>query len=247
MVALLFLLIGLYASGTWGQDFVCGFHLTQESENGAVGASGHTHADYRAGTIRPVVLFGKFNGAGDPDLTGLYDREGVANQRADALLDVTHLGSLAHFFFEMSGAKAPSVLENDLVVGEYTATDADASDTLAWQALTGADAAVFALVGTGATRSLQFASAPNFEAPTDKDRNNVYAVSLVVGDGTVETTFAVAVQVQDVDEPPVFTAGPTAASVHENTTRVGTYAATVGRTSMLQKTSKSSGGTHESV
>ena len=102
MIALLFLLIGLYASGTWGQDFVCGFHLTQESENGAVGATGHTHGDYRAGTIRPVVLFGKFNGAGDPDLTELWDREGVANQRADALLDVTHPGSLAHFFSEMS-------------------------------------------------------------------------------------------------------------------------------------------------
>ena len=109
MIALLFLLIVFHGSVTWGQEFACGFHLTQESEDGAVGASGHAvgasghnEADYRDGTIRPVVLFGKFNGAGNEDLTELWDREGVANQNADALLDDDHLGSLAHFFSEMS-------------------------------------------------------------------------------------------------------------------------------------------------
>ena len=102
MIILLFLLMGLYASETLGQDFVCGFRATEESESGAVGASGHNIAEYRSGTIRPLILFGKFDGAADRTLTALWDREGVANQNAGRLLDVSHGGSLAHYFDEMS-------------------------------------------------------------------------------------------------------------------------------------------------
>ncbi len=103
MIILLFLLISLYSSSTWGQDFVCGFGLAPESENDQVmGASGHNPAFYRSQTIQPLVLFGRFDGAADRTLTTLWDREGVANQRADSLLSVTHEGSLAHYFSEMS-------------------------------------------------------------------------------------------------------------------------------------------------
>ena len=99
MIALLFLLIGLRASLTWGQDFACGF---EGSKSGAQGASGHSEAYYRSGTIRSPVLFGKFNGARDRGLTRLYDRDGLNNQRADSLLARNHTGSLAHYFSEMS-------------------------------------------------------------------------------------------------------------------------------------------------
>ena len=85
------------------------------------------------------------------------------------------------------------------MVGQYTATDAD-GDALAWQALTGADAPIFELVGTGAVRTLQFTAAPDFEAPTDQDLNNEYAASLAVSDGTATTTLAVTVTVHDVEE-----------------------------------------------
>lgn len=103
MIVLLFLLTSLYSSSTWGQDFVCGFGLAPESESGqVVGARGHNPAFYRSQTIQPLVLFGRFDDAADRTLTTLWDHEGVANQRADSLLSVTHEGSLAHYFSEMS-------------------------------------------------------------------------------------------------------------------------------------------------
>ena len=59
MTFLLFLLIVFYAPSAWGQDFVCGFGLSSESESRqVVGASGHNPADYRSGTIQPLIQRG---------------------------------------------------------------------------------------------------------------------------------------------------------------------------------------------
>ena len=102
MRVLLFLLISLYASSTWSQDFVCGFGLEPESESGQAVRTAHNSAFYRNGTVRPIILFGEFDDAVDRTLTALWDRDGVANQRADSLLSVIHEGSLAHYFSEMS-------------------------------------------------------------------------------------------------------------------------------------------------
>lgn len=58
LIVLLFLLISLYSSSTWGQDFVCGFGLAPESESGqVVGARGHNPAFYRSQTIQPLVWY----------------------------------------------------------------------------------------------------------------------------------------------------------------------------------------------
>ena len=65
MIVLLFLLISLCASHTWGQEFVCGFGLTSES------ASAQAATAYRKGTIQPLILLGKFNGVLDKDLFNL--------------------------------------------------------------------------------------------------------------------------------------------------------------------------------
>ena len=78
---LLCLFAGLYASSVWGQD---------------------TDTYYRSGTITPLVLFGTFQGVAGKKLTGLQDRELLDNQSVADLLDVTHEGSLAHYFNGMS-------------------------------------------------------------------------------------------------------------------------------------------------
>lgn len=72
-------LIGLYASTASGQGFVCGFGLDAKE---ATGQTEQFHFQnptfYRSGTIRPVILFGKFKGDEDPlVLTKLKNREGV--------------------------------------------------------------------------------------------------------------------------------------------------------------------------
>jgi len=118
---------------------------------------------------------------------------------------------------------AVSVNENSTAATQVTVSDT-AGDTVGYL-LTGADAALFDISATGA---LTFMVAPDFEAPTDAGKNNVYDVTVQVTDGGGLTdTQALALTVNDVVETapniaPVITSdggGATAAvSVNENST-----------------------------
>lgn len=59
----------------------------------------------------------------------------------------------------------------------------------------GADASKFRITTAGA---LSFVASPDFENPTDADRNNVYQVTLAVSDGRSYSTLALSVTVTDV-------------------------------------------------
>ena len=75
----------------------------------------------------------------------------------------------------------------------YTATAGDAqNDPLAFAIAGGADAAQFTLSSGG---QLAFRTAPDFEAPADADRDNVYRVQLSVSDGRATTTLDLTVTV----------------------------------------------------
>ena len=74
-----------------------------------------------------------------------------------------------------------SVAENMTAVVTLAATDTDTGDTLTWSKNGGADASAFALTTAGV---LSFASAPNFEDPTDTGTDNGYEVTVRVSDGT---------------------------------------------------------------
>uniref|UniRef100_UPI00188CAA4E beta strand repeat-containing protein n=1 Tax=Noviherbaspirillum soli TaxID=1064518 RepID=UPI00188CAA4E len=76
-----------------------------------------------------------------------------------------------------------------------------------------------------ATGALSFITAPNFEAPADVGANNVYNLTVQASDGTLNTTQAIAITVTNVNEAPAFTS-PQAFSMAENSTAVGTVAAT---------------------
>jgi glucose/arabinose dehydrogenase len=72
-----------------------------------------------------------------------------------------------------------------------TATDPD-GNSLTYSITGGADRAAFAMTAAGA---LSFTTPPDFEAPTDADKNNVYIVQLSVSDGTASATLDLAVTV----------------------------------------------------
>ena len=76
---------------------------------------------------------------------------------------------------------AISVAENTTSVTTVTATDANAGQTLTYSISGGADAAKFSI--NSSTGALSFASAPNYESPTDSGGNNVYDVTVQVSDG----------------------------------------------------------------
>ena len=96
----------------------------------------------------------------------------------------------------------------DEEVAGYTAGDPDGdhSDSLKWS-LSGQDAARFAIGNRGGVHGqLTFRESPDYEAPTDSGRDNVYNVTVEVTDrGGSKATRDVTVHVENVDEPGLFT------------------------------------------
>ena len=116
-----------------------------------------------------------------------------------------------------SGATANFAENGTGTVYTATATDPDASAALTY-ALGGTDAARFAI--NADTGAVTFAAAPNFEAPTDADVNNVYNITVAASDGTNTTAAqAVAISVTNVNEAPTISSG-TAVNFAENGTGI---------------------------
>jgi len=123
----------------------------------------------------------------------------------------------------ITSVAAVSVAEGDVSVVTVTSTDADVGDVVTYTLGTSGDSALFAIdVNTGA---LTFIGAPDFEAPTDGNADNIYEVEIIASDGVNTTTQTVTVTVTDVNDiAPVFTSG-TSANVNENSSATG-YTAT---------------------
>ncbi|WP_176599358.1 hypothetical protein [Sphingobium sp. 15-1] len=86
-----------------------------------------------------------------------------------------------------------AIQENGQAAADVRANDPD-GDAISYTVTGGADAALFAI--DAATGALRFKSAPDFEAPSDVDRNNSYDVIVSASDGSLSATqrFAIAVQ-----------------------------------------------------
>ena len=108
-----------------------------------------------------------------------------------------------------------SVAENTTAVATLAATDADSGDTLTWSKNGGANASAFALTTAG---GLTFASAPNFEDPTDTGTDNGYEVTVRVSDGTATDDLALTVNVTDVAEKPDTPTAPSVSATANSTT-----------------------------
>ena len=95
----------------------------------------------------------------------------------------------------VSGPATAAYIENGSVeVGAYSVVDEDGDDTIL--SLSGPDQSRFVL----SERTLRFLSTPDFESPTDTNRDNAYEVTVVASDGRLEDSRAVTVTVSNVDE-----------------------------------------------
>ena len=135
----------------------------------------------------------------------------------------------------ITGDASHTVEENSTdALGEYTVVAGGGALAGAWT-VEGTDASSFMLEGTGNSRMLKFASAPDYDNPMGgaNDDSNNYEVTIKVtdsSDSTVYGTFAVAVAVTDVDELGTL-GGMTAISVDEGATgTLATYSVTGGPT-----------------
>lgn len=95
-----------------------------------------------------------------------------------------------------TSAASASIVENQTAVVTATAADPD-SNPLTFSISGGEDAALFAITPTGA---LSFATAPNFDLPSDADGDNIYQVQLRVSDGSLSANQDVTVTVTNSRE-----------------------------------------------
>ena len=111
------------------------------------------------------------------------------------------------------------------VLETYSATDPDASTSFTWS-LEGADAGRFRISQSGG--ALRFQNALDYEMPADNGMNNVYDFTVKATDNgspAMDATRSVTITITNVNESPMITSGPTTMSVPENSTAVGSYAA----------------------
>ena len=120
-------------------------------------------------------------------------------------------------------------VENSTTATTVVASDPDAGANLVFSILAGRDGAAFTINAT--TGVLTFVTVPNFEAPTDQNGDNVYAVDVQVSDGQggtdVQTVF---INVTNANETPVITSNGGGAvggyTIFENTFGPNTITAT---------------------
>ena len=128
----------------------------------------------------------------------LTDGDGGASSIAATTIDVAAVNDAPVITSDGGGATASlTVAENQTAVTTVTSTDVDGG-VPSYAIGGGADAALFSINAT--TGELTFQVAPDFEAPADTGSDNVYDVTVVVSDGTLTDTQAIAVTVTDVDE-----------------------------------------------
>ena len=189
-------------------------------------------------TIDPATGVVSFNEApdaenpGDDDGDNVYDiivtasdnTEGTTDTNQAVAITVTNVNDNAPSF---TSDAAVSVAENQTVAYTALATDGD-GDPLTYS-LSGTDAGLFTI--DPATGVVSFNEAPDVEAPSDANGDNVYEIIVTASDntgGTTDTNQAVAITVTGVnDNAPVFTS-PATASVAESETLAYTAVATDG-------------------
>ena len=155
-----------------------------------------------------------FEAPGDADRDNVYDIIVTASDDTNSTeqpvaITVTNENDNAPAFTSPATVR---VAENQVAAYEAAAADAE-GDPLSYS-LSGTDAALFTIDAN--TGVVSFRAAPDFEAPGDADRDNVYDIIVTASDDTNSTEQPVAITVtNDNDNPPAFTS-PATVRVAEN-------------------------------
>ncbi len=102
---------------------------------------------------------------------------------------------------EFTSATTFSPNEGGTAIGSVTATDVD-SVNLTYTISGGADQNLFGITTAGV---LSFNAETDFENPADNGADNTYNIEVSVTDGTTAVVQVISINVQNVDEAPVFT------------------------------------------
>ena len=200
---------------------------------GIVASSGQLEAkgalDFEGGTTSYQVVVSVADGR---DADGNVEASPAVDASITVNISVTNVNE-APVFTPKTQTLTPN--ENQTAAGIVTAAvDPDASPTLTYQMMTGAsdgDHALFTFNAT--TRALTFKAAPNYEASPTKTS---FTVSIRVrdskddagvGDTAWDDTIVVTINLQPVNEKPVFTPKTQTLTPNENQTAAGIVTAAV--------------------
>jgi VCBS repeat-containing protein len=165
-----------------------------------------------------------FEAPTDSGANNVYDvqvtaNDGTNNTPQNIAVTVTNVDEAPVF----TSSATPSVPENTTAVITVNATDPEAA-AVTYAITGGADQLKFSI--NTSSGALTFNVAPNFEAPTDADANNIYLVQVTATDQTAHSGVqSLSVTVTNANDPPVITSANTA-SVFENSTAVLTVTST---------------------
>ena len=133
------------------------------------------------------------------DVNAIQDLAGndVATNLGLAVRNITAPANHEPTITSPATASTPENVSTTTQVYTITATDPDANTTLAYSIAGGSDAALFKMDANGV---VTFNTSPNFEAPADAGKNNVYDIIVRASDGSLFIDKAVAISVTDVPE-----------------------------------------------
>jgi choice-of-anchor C domain-containing protein len=171
--------VGSIVSGTYGTitiDSSGAYTYTVDNANAAVQA-----LKTAVTTLNDVFTYSISDASGQTSTTQFT----VTIQGANDAPTITSSGG--------GGSSTLYVIENTTAVTTVVGSDVDASTTLTYSIVGGADSSKFTI--NSSTGVLAFTTAPNFEAPTDTGANNVYDVTVQVSDGSLVRSQTLAVNV----------------------------------------------------
>jgi VCBS repeat-containing protein len=165
---------------------------------GIVGGADRTKFSLTSGGVLTFSAPQNFEMPTDANIDGIHE---VIVQVTDGVLTATQAITVTITNVNETPAITTSspitIPENQTFVATISGQDPDAGSSLAFSLVGGADQSKFS-ISTGGL--LTFITAPNFEAPTDDDRNGIYQVLVQVSDGLLVSTRLIDVVVGDVDE-----------------------------------------------
>lgn len=174
-----------------------------------------------------------FDAPADAGANNVYDvvvmaSDGSGTDTQAIAVTVTNIDEAPTITSDGGGATADlDIGENQLSVTTVTAFDQEKS-TLTFTIVGGADKAAFTI--DKSTGVLTLVAAPDFEAPADVGKDNVYDVVVEVSDGKLTDTQTLSIEIQDVNEAPTITSNggddKAALNVNENQEVVTTVAGT---------------------
>ena len=167
-----------------------------------------------------------FEHPADADVNNVYqldlyaqDASGITSTRVSITITVTDELEAPTF---ASASDESLVSENTSAVFYLAEASDDDGDSVSYSLASGEDNGLFTisstLIESVTYGELSFSSAPDYEIPTDFDNDGIYNVTITASDGSLSSTLALAVTVQDVNDAPVFSSTSDSTSAPEDST-----------------------------